>query len=774
MDDTEGSPDDRIAAVAQAVSDDFEATKRVLTFSEWFTMLSRRPTVHARNAAQYVRDALDHFGRRQVRTPSGELSRFRLFDREYDEGHRLVGQEGAQNEIYEALDGFCRLGRVDALLLLHGPNGSAKSTILDCLQRGLEVYSHTDDGAMYRFAWVFPTRQTTDGGIGFGAKALREAIGEASFANLAGDQIDARVADEHKDHPLLLIPVEQRRAMLDDICAGYPSFVISDVIRNGELSARNRAIFDALLTAHHGDLTRVLQYVRIERFFLSRTYRFGLVDVEPKQTVDARSFPVTGDRAFASLPPSVSGQVLHGMQGDLVDANRGVINFSDLLKRPYEHYKYLLTATESARVALDHVVLSLDLVFTGSANDINLLEFRATRSTEYQSFRQRLRLVPVPYLLDYRVERKIYQEQVGDLLRGVHIAPHVPRILALWGVMTRLRRPDPEHYNGKIRATLEQLTPLQKADLYAYGRVPSGLSSDEARELLAAVPRMHKERFSHAVVRTESGEQHVLGDYEGSFGASVRDLKGVLLAAASEPGTTAVTIPGVFAELRQYLEDAANRRWMGLESASGFHLLDGDASITESAWERWLDLSDMEVREALGLVDEARYLELFRRYAVHSSHQLKKEKLFDEVTGKLTEPDEKFMAEIEDSIDPKAREDRDRFRKEVWARIGAWALSHPNEEPAYEQIFSDYFARMREEYYRQQKGTVGKAIQYMLELLRDEGKQKAEPDLPPPERAKARHALEVLLGEHDGDARRERHDRETLRETLVQLSKSRY
>lgn len=766
--------DDRIDALAKTIADDFEQTRRVISFAEWMEMLVERPTIHARSAAQYVRDAFDHFGRRAVRTPSGQVSRFRLFDRDFDEGHRLVGQERAQNELYEAVDGFCRLGRVDALLLLHGPNGSAKSTILDCMQRGLEVYSHTDEGAMYRFAWVFPTREPKGGGIGFGAKSLRDIVGEESYAALETDQIEARLADEHKDHPILLIPVEQRRALLDEICHEYPDFVVSDVIRNGELSARNRAIFDGLINAHRGDLQKLLQYVQIERFFLSRTYRSGLVDVEPKQTVDARSYPVTGDRAFAHLPPSVGGQVLHGTQGDLVDANRGIINFSDLLKRPYEHYKYLLTATESARVALDHVVLSLDLIFTGSANDINLLEFRALRSAEYQSFRQRLQLIPVPYLLDYRVERKIYQEQVGDMLRGIHIAPHVPRILGLWGVMTRLRRPKADEYDEKIRETLEKLTPLQKADLYAYGRVPSGLSSDEARELLAAVPKMHRERHDHAVVRTESGESHVLGDYEGSFGASVRSLKGVLLAAASEPGTTAVTVPRLFEELRAYLEDNSNHRWMGLEPAAGFHLLEGEGSITASAMERWLDLSDSEVREALGLVDEERYLELFRKYALHSSYHLKKEKLFDEVTGDLTDPDEKFMREIEDSIDVKAGEDRERFRKEVWARIGAWALSHPNEEPAYEEIFSDYFSRMREEYYKQQKGTVSKGIQFMLELLTQEDASPSDFDLTAAEKQKARHALEVLLGEHDGDDSRERHTRETLKETLVALSKSRY
>jgi serine protein kinase len=763
---------DRLEQLASQVASEFAATGRILTFEEWFELLLQEPRLHARNAAQYVRDALDHFGREDVRTPQGTVNRFKLFDRSFDDGPRLVGQERGQNELHEMLDGYCRLGRIDSLILLHGPNGSAKSTLLECLQAGLEAYSKTDAGVAYRFAWVFPTREPGSGGIGFGAASpLREVIGEESFARLDSELIQARLTDENKDHPIYLIPIPARQALLEQLFATDEEFVVSHTIRNGELSTRNRKIFDALLAGYQGDLRKVYQHVQVERLYLSRAYRAALVDVEPKQTVDARSFPVTGDRAFAHLPPSVAGQVLYGTQGDLVDAQRGIINFSDLLKRPYEHYKYLLTATESGRVVLDHLLLGLDQVFTGSANDINLLEFRARRSAEYQSFRARLDLISVPYLLDYRVERKIYQEQVGDLLRGIHIAPNVPRILALWGVMTRLRRPDASKYSKKIKAALERLGPLEKADLYAYGRVPSGLSSDEARELLAAVPDMYAERFEHAVVRVE-GSDHLLGDYEGSFGASVRDLKNVLLAAASNlPDGCCVTVPRLFEELREYLADHINHRWMHLpHSGSGFHLLDGaDNSITAVAYGRWLDLSDWEVREALGLVDEERYLELFRKYVFHASHHVKGERIFDKVTGQLRDPDEKFMRELEKSMDPNAGKG---FREDILARIGAWALSHPNTEPVYDEIFADYFSRMREDYYRQQKDTVRKGIDFMLELLTED--KPAELDLPAAERQKAKHALEVLLGEHDGDERRQRHTRESLKETLVELSKRRY
>lgn len=766
-----------IDALSGAVQDEFTSTRQVLSFEEWFDLLLAEPSVHARNAAQYLKAAFDHFGRRPVRTPGGQVERFILFDCDFDGWHRLVGQEEAQNELYEAIAGFVRVGRVNKLLLLHGPNGSAKSTMLESIQRALEAYSHTEKGALYCFSWVFPTQKAQKGGgrtgIGFSGGPDEELLDKESFARLSGEEIDSRVTDELRDHPLFLLPLELRSKLLANI--GGDDFVMSDAVAYGQLNHRNRKIFEALLGAYKGDLRKVLRHVQVERFYLSRNYRTGLVTVEPKQTVDARSFPVTGDRAFAHLPPTVAGQVLYGSQGDLVDANRGIINFSDLLKRPYEHYKYLLTVTETGRIALDHVVLGLDVVFTGSANDLNLVEFRSMRPGEYQAFRGRLDLIKVPFLLDYRVERKIYQEQVGDLLRGLHIAPHVSRILALWGVMTRLRRPNAEKYPEKLKGALERLSPLEKADLYAYGRVPRGLSSEEARELLAAVPSMYREAFGHVVVRAE-GSDTLLGDYEGSFGASVRDLKAVLLAAAADVGTRNVTVPRLFAEIRKYLEDRANHRWMMLEGDdAGFHNLDdGKGSITLAAWDRWVDLSDREVREALGLIDEARYMELFRKYVLHASHFLKRERLFDPITGELTEPDKAFMAKLEKTMDPSAGDD---FRADILSRVGAWALSHPDEEPAYDEIFPDYFARLRDDYYEKQKDVVRRSIGRMLAMLSDD-KASAPADgdssLTAAEEDKAKHAVEVLLGEHDGDDRRERHTRDTLKETLVYLSKERY
>src|SRR5205823_13216777 len=116
---------------------------------------------------------------------------------------------------------FVQDGRPNKLVLLHGPNGSAKTTFIRCLGRALEHYSTLDEGALYRFSWIFPAQKSMRGGIGFGDNKEIGSLEHAeSFAYLPDGQIDARLGDELRDHPLLLIPLEERAKLIATLAEG--------------------------------------------------------------------------------------------------------------------------------------------------------------------------------------------------------------------------------------------------------------------------------------------------------------------------------------------------------------------------------------------------------------------------------------------------------------------------------------------------------------------------------------------------------------------------
>src|SRR4051812_14909378 len=157
---------DRLGGLGTAVRDDFTRNRRVMSFAEYLELVVADPARQLRSSAQYIVDAFDHFGTSQVKYPWGEVRRFHLFDAPWANGEdMLFGQEHVQNSVYRTLRSFVQDGRPNKLVLLHGPNGSAKSTFVRCLGRGLENYSTLEEGALYRLSRIFPTQKHTRAGL---------------------------------------------------------------------------------------------------------------------------------------------------------------------------------------------------------------------------------------------------------------------------------------------------------------------------------------------------------------------------------------------------------------------------------------------------------------------------------------------------------------------------------------------------------------------------------------------------------------------------------
>ena len=301
-----------LSTVGGQVKAAFDNDRTILSFDEYLELLLAQPRTFARNSAQYVMDVFDHFGSETREGPAGPVRRFKLFDLDTDGEGRVAGQDEVSNAIYKALGNFVRLGRVNKLLLLHGPNGSAKSSIVAAIMRAMEAYSRTPQGALYRFNWLFPSERTLHGGaLGFREKG--EAKDLPSFADLEGEDLDARLPCELKDHPLLLIPRAERRALLEKHLKekGLEDFVLPRYLLEGDLCHKCRQIFNALMSAYHGDYLKVLRHVQVERFYVDRRYQSAVVTVEPQMSVDAGVRQVTADRSVSNLPASLANLSLY-------------------------------------------------------------------------------------------------------------------------------------------------------------------------------------------------------------------------------------------------------------------------------------------------------------------------------------------------------------------------------------------------------------------------------------------------------------------------------
>jgi predicted Ser/Thr protein kinase len=388
--------------------------------------------------------------------------------------------------------------------------------------------------------------------------------------------------------------------------------------------------------------------------------------------------------------------------GPLVSANRGIIEYSDLLKRDPNAFKYLLGTSENARVTLDQLVLQLDVVLVASANEKQLAEFK--ERPEFASFKGRLELVRVPYLRRASVEREIYDRQITPAAVGKHVAPHATRVAALWAVLTRLKRPIPERYQGEVRAVVEDLAPLEKLRLYDTGEAPDRLSLAEAKLLHAHAADLYR-------------ESDVYPNYEGRSGASAREIKTALFNAGQDPRTRCLTPLAVLEELAAICRDKSVHDFLSQEVVDGYHDHEQFVRVVEA---EYLDTIDDEIRDAMGLVSETQYRDLFERYVTLVSHWVKGERLRNPVTGEYETPDEHRMAEIEKLVMPQG-EDRKEFRRGLISAVGAFRLDHPDAASIeYPAIFPDLFRRLRDHFFEERKRQLRRSREDVLRYLSDE------------------------------------------------------
>jgi len=708
----------RIESVAQNVEARFKAGRRVLSFSEYLELFASDPVRHSRDASRYLRDTFDHFGTTQVDYPWGEFTRFRLFDLPWEKDDRtsdgrargaLIGQEHVQGEIYRAVSNFAREGRPNRLVLLHGPNGSAKSTIARCLMGALEHYSTLDQGALYRFHWVFPSGKTTRGSLGFGQRAAGATT--ASYAHLADEDIDAKLMVEVRDHPLFLIPVPERRALVEGLLRdaareGATGGLLREIepacdwLIRGQLSHKSQQVFEALLSSYHGSYTEVLKHVQVERYFISQRYRVGAVTIGPQLSVDASERQVTADRSLGALPASLQAITLYETHGELIEAAGGLLEFSDLLKRPLDAFKYLQLSVETGEVALSQQNVQLNCVMVGSANELHLDAFR--EHPEFPSFRGRLELIRTPYLRSYLEEQAIYDTHVVPQVKR-HVAPHATRVAAMFAVLTRMRKPNVDKYPRPLDSALASLSALDKMDLYATGRASDRWERDVQKLLGSSVKLLYAESDAYPI-------------YEGRIGASPREMRGVLLDASQSANYKCLSPLAVMEEIEALCQSKAEFEWLQQEVVpGGYH----DVKEFRSAvGERLLNLWEEELYTASGFIDERRYAELFERYVQHINVWTKKERIRNRLTGEYEDPDEKLMQEVERLLDVKT--DVEGARKQMMSGFAAWAIDHPGQKVEAAIVFPQYLARMREAVLAERRPAIARLTRDIVILVRED------------------------------------------------------
>jgi serine protein kinase len=559
-----------------------------------------------RSAYQRLYDMILSYGTEEYMDNKKKVVKYKFFEDPMNDGEDAI--YGLDIPLMKLVNVFKsaanEYGTERRIILLHGPVGSSKSTIVRLLKRGLEEYSRSEAGRLYTFQWEMPEH-------------LRELTGG-----------DAVYPDPMNEDPLKLIPQQWREEAIDELGLDDTSYTVR--VR-GELNPASRFIFRELMNHYNGDWTKVMDHVKVKRLLFSEEDRRGIASFQPKDEKNQDSTELTGDINYRKIAQygSDSDPRAFNFDGELCVANRGLIEFVELLKLDVAFLYDLLGATQERKIKPKKFAQTdIDEVIIGHTNDP---EYQKLVDNEYmEALRDRTVKIDIPYITKYQQEIKIYEKDFNnEKVKGKHIAPHTIEMAAMWAVLTRLE--DPKKHD---------LSLLQKLKLYD-GKTLPGYTQDNVKEL-----------------RKET-------DNEGMTGISPRYIQDQLSNALVSSKTESSINPFlVLNELESGLEDHSL-----INSEEKQNRYKELLSVVKQEYE---DVVKNEVQRAIS-ADEEAISKLCANYVDNVKAYTQKEKVRNKYTGQYEEPDERLMRSIEEKIDiPESR--KDDFRREIMNYIGALAV----------------------------------------------------------------------------------------------------
>lgn len=697
----------------------FQERQVILSFTDFLDRLMERPSLLIRNSSKYLFDVFNYYGVSDKPSDNG-YTRWKIFDLGTERKVPIVGAESVQDEIQKIISSFNRQGSSNKLIVLHGPNGSAKSSVIDSIANSMRLYSETDEGAVYRFNWIFPTDKSltsnnmgVSGPIGFGGE-VSTAEHRESFAYIDEDKIASKIHSEFRENPIFLIPMPQREEYLrkwlaaEEGCRPEEVSIPQHILIPG-LSKRNQLIMENLLSAYDGDLSMVLKHVQVERFFFSKQYRVGIGTVEPQMSIDAIEKQLTMDRNIANLPPILHNISFHEVSGPLVEANRGLLEFSDMLKRPIEAFKYLLSTVEKSTLNLPSSTANLDIIFFASTNEKHLDAFKTI--PDFASFKSRFELVTAPYLLRPSQEVQIYERDIQAIANTKPVCPHTLDLLCLWAVMTRLKQPNPEYYDSKFRSLISRLDPRSKVRLYEKESL-SDVFKPQEESMLKELHHQIRDEFDNVV------------SFEGRFGASPREVRSILFRSAQSKKQTSLTPITIFQELERLVKDRSVYEFLQLEPRGKYHQ---PAEFIKYLKDDFAKIFKLELSSSMTLVEDEEYDTLLKRYVSHVVASVKNEKIYNQITKSYDPPSEKIMKDIEKII--KVTGAVERHRESILGKIAAYRIDHPKKDIHIPDIFKDYLRAIKDFYFEERELSVEQNCKAMLVLGTDDEKHFKQEDI---------------------------------------------
>lgn len=438
MQEQDGNKQFNISERLENLRREHEALRWEGSFRDYFELVAQNPRIAQLSHAR-INDMVHAVGvERFNEGTQHEVLSYKFFATE------LFGIEEPIARIVEYFKSAAqRLEVRKRILLLMGPVGGGKSTIVNMLKRGLEDWTKTEGGAVY-------------------------AIKDCPM----------------HEEPLHLIPHQLR----PEIEKHYGIYI------EGDLCPQCRYALEHTYGGRHEE-------VKVHRVVFSEKERVGIGTFSPS---DPKSQDIT--ELTGSIDLSTIGEVgvesdprAYRFDGELNIANRGLMEFVEMLKVDEKFLYSLLTPSQEQSIKTGRfAMIYADEVILSHTNENEYIAFAGNRKSE--ALQDRIILVKVPYNLRVSQEERIYDKLLhqSEALRNVHLAPHTLKVAAMFAVMTRLEEPKRQNVD-----LVKKMKLYDGEDVEGYkSKDVRELKEETVREGMDGIsPRYIINRLSSALVR---------------------------------------------------------------------------------------------------------------------------------------------------------------------------------------------------------------------------------------------------------------------------------
>ena len=203
------------------------------------------------------------------------------------------------------------------------------------------------------------------------------------------------------------------------------------------------------LKEFHGDISK-FNVVKVNP---SKNYQIGIVKVEPGDENTQDISMLTGKPDIMKLGEFAQNDTdAYNYSGGLCKANRGLLDFVEMLKAPLKTLHPLLTALQEHNYTGTEAIgpIPFDGIVVSHFNEYEWDKFKC--DSKNQALLDRFCIIDVPYNLRKNEEVQIFKKLIKNSdLASAPCAPHTYECLADFTVLTKLSEPENSHIVSKLK-----------------------------------------------------------------------------------------------------------------------------------------------------------------------------------------------------------------------------------------------------------------------------------------------------------------------------------